>query len=500
MTKRQSRTTKDLIHKAKSGDAKAAFQLYEDYRDGSFVEKDSVKADEYAGIALNLFRTQSLHVTDLKLVAFRSFKSTELSFCHHSNDNGNLTVLVGVNGAGKTTVLDSIAKSLSWLILRILRPAGNGKGLTPSEYDIHSDSSGISEYASVVLGLGITSKLKYGMELSKAKGLSKGQRNSDVEDIGRLGRLYKLANVKDPNFNMPIMAYYGVDRTIEFGKKDINKIIGDMGDRQDKFDGYDKALNVQMDFVGFFKWFKYQNDIAKQEKDDAQEKASRSLDWVSEVIKSAMPGFKNLRAQLIPSIEWLIDKNDLTLNVNQLSQGEKSLLALVLDIARRLILLNPDTSKCSPLDGHGFVLVDEIDLHLHPAWQQQVVPSLLNTFPNLQFILTTHSPQVLSTVRREQIRLLGKNQDGEVVITIPSVHTYGEPSSEIMQSLMSVDPQPPVPEKPYLERLTALVDQGFYDSDEAGKLFENLKASLNPRHPQLEKIERSIRRQKALGK
>lgn len=437
MTKKQNRSTKDLIYKAKSGDAKAAFQLYEDYRDGSFVDKDSVKSDEYAEIALDLFRSQSLSIADLKLVAFRVFKSVELSFCNHNNSDGNLTVLVGVNGAGKTTVLDAIAYNLSWLILRILRPTGNGKGSTLIEPDIHNDNGNISEYASAVLSLGLNSTLEYEMELSKAKGVSNGSRNSDVEAVGRLGRLYKLANSRDPNFNMPIMAYYGVDRTIDFGKKDINKIVGDMGDRQDKFDGYYKSLNVQMDFVGFFKWFKYQKDIAAYEEGDEQEKANQSLDWVSKAIQKAMPDFKNLRMQLTPSIEWLVDKSGLTLNVNQLSQGEKSLLSLVLDITQRLILLNPNTSQVSPLEGKGIVLIDEVDLHLHPSWQQRVVPNLLKTFPSVQFIITTHSPQVITTVPSKSIRML----DNGKVFGAPR-GTKGAESSRILKALFEVELRP----------------------------------------------------------
>ncbi len=90
----------------------------------------------------------------------------------------------------------------------------------------------------------------------------------------------------------------------------------------------------------------------------------------------------------------LIDKHGETLNVSQLSQGEKSLMTLVGDIARRLAMMNP--SLASPLEGDGIVLIDEVDLHLHPKWQRSLLERLTTTFPGCQFVVTTHSPLVVS--------------------------------------------------------------------------------------------------------
>lgn len=500
MKKKPLRSNRDLVHKAGLGDAKAAFQLYENYRDGSSVEEDESIADDYANKAMDIFREQSLHITSLRLVNFRAFQSIDLSFSERTKEGGNLTVLVGINGAGKTTILDAIAYSLRWVTLRILRPPNSGKAETIGEKDIHLGNSGQSEYASAVLDLQLSPELEYQMELSKAAMASNGSRRNDVEAIGQLARLYKLANVKDPNFNMPIMAYYGVERTLGFKQKGINKVLGDIGDTQSKFDGYDKALNANIDFVAFFKWFKYQTEVAGLEVGEPKRKAIASLEVVSRAIAGVMPSLQKLRIQRSPVLDMLVDKDGLQLSVDQLSQGEKSLLSLVFDITRRLIMLNPDVSKVSPLEGCGVILIDEIDLHLHPAWQQQVVPNLAKTFSNVQFIVTTHSPQVLSTVRREKIRLLGRNIDGNVVVNIPSIHTYGEPSNDVMQALMEVDPQPPIPEKSDLERLTTLVDQGLYGSEEAMSLRRSLEQRLNKQHPQFGKMDRSIRRQRALTK
>ena len=103
-----------------------------------------------------------------------------------------------------------------------------------------------------------------------------------------------------------------------------------------------------------------------------------------------MPGYSNLRIQRKPRMRMMINKGKQQLDILQLSQGEKSLLALVGDIARRLAMMNPLLED--PLKGEGIILIDEIDLHLHPHWQRNIVRRLRETFPNCQFILTTHSP------------------------------------------------------------------------------------------------------------
>lgn len=439
MKKSKHRSIKDLAHKARSGDVKAAFQLYQNYRDGSFVDQDASIAEDYATKALSQLQTPSLIIASLKLVDFRVFESPPpLSFCNNDPDIPKLMVLVGVNGAGKTSILDAIAFSLSWLILRIVHPPNSGKGTTIEQPDIRRKNDGLAEYASAVVDIQLNPELEYRIELSKTKTASNSSRKNDVEEIGQLGGLYKLANAKKPDFNMPVMAYYGVERSIGFTKKDTNKVMEEkIGDAQNKFDGYDKALNAKIDFVVFFKWFKQQTEIAGLEIGEAKLQAEASLEAVKQAIGIIMPILKNLRIQRTPILDMLIDKDGVTFSVDQLSQGEKSLLALIFDITRRLILLNPDTSQHSPLEGHGIVLIDEIDLHLHPAWQQKVVPSLIVAFPNIQFILTTHSPQVLSTIPHECIRLL---DNGEIFGV--SKGTCGAESSRLLKRIFDVDPRP----------------------------------------------------------
>ena len=171
---------------------------------------------------------------------------------------------------------------------------------------------------------------------------------------------------------------------------------------------------------------------------------------------------------------------------------------MVADLAYRACKLNPHLASAAPQQTPGVVLIDEVDMFLHPQWQQIIVGSLQAAFPKLQFIVTTHSPQVLSTVKRENIRVIGPDANGQLIAAPPLAMTYGEPSGEVMHSVMLVDPQPPVTEKADLQRLTEWVDQGLYDQSKTIQLMQELTSVLGEQHPQLQRLQRSIQRQKAL--
>lgn len=186
------------------------------------------------------------------------------------------------------------------------------------------------------------------------------------------------------------------------------------------------------------------------------------------------------------------------LPVEILSDGLRNTIAMVADLAYRACKLNPHLASAAPQQTPGVVLIDEVDMFLHPQWQQIIVGSLQAAFPKLQFIVTTHSPQVLSTVKRENIRVIGPDANGQLIAAPPLAMTYGEPSGEVMHSVMLVDPQPPVTEKADLQRLTEWVDQGLYDQSKTIQLMQELTSVLGEQHPQLQRLQRSIQRQKAL--
>lgn len=148
----------------------------------------------------------------------------------------------------------------------------------------------------------------------------------------------------------------------------------------------------------------------------------------------------------------MIRKGDQTLVIDQLSDGEKLLLALAADLARRLAMVYAD--RGDPLLGEAIVLIDEIELHLHPSWQRRVLKALLSTFPNCQFIVTTHSPQVLSEVPNDAVVLVDNFQ-----FRSPGAPTAGRDSNAILAEAMDT-PERPVAQLEAIRAISTLLDEG----------------------------------------
>lgn len=357
---------------------------------------------------------QSMYIKQLTLKNFRSFTDLSISFVdeEHSNQPCKTVVFIGNNGAGKTAILDAMKINLSWLVARINRDKGNGSPIA----DTDVQNGQIS--ASITLHLQFQ-ETNYIWQLSKTlKGRLKTT-DSQLNEASQLANLFREQLSQDAsNAALPLIAYYPVERVV---LRIPLRIKGRHNFGQ--LDGYDNALQQGVDFRRFFEWFREREDSenevqSKQLQNDLftlieefnptkmdgtalfaainRLKASardRQLVAVRVAIKTFMCDFDNLRIQRKP-LQMLVDKNGKTLDVTQLSQGEKSMMTLVGDIARRLAMMNPALEN--PLEGFGIVLIDEVDLHLHPNWQRAIVGNLNKTFPNCQFVLTTHSPIVIS--------------------------------------------------------------------------------------------------------
>jgi predicted ATP-binding protein involved in virulence len=169
------------------------------------------------------------------------------------------------------------------------------------------------------------------------------------------------------------------------------------------------------------------------------------------------------------------------------------LLALAGDLARRLAIANPSLSN--PLEGTGIVLIDEIELHLHPRWQRGIITKLTQTFPNCQFIVTTHSPQVVADVKPENIYLLKSTSNG-ITAQHPDA-SFGRDSNRILEDLMGV-PERPEDIKNELRNLFRLIDNG--DLAAARQLQQRLEELIGESEPDFARAEVLIRRKEVLGK
>ncbi len=188
------------------------------------------------------------------------------------------------------------------------------------------------------------------------------------------------------------------------------------------------------------------------------------------------------------------------LKVNQLSDGIRNMLALVGDIAYRCYKLNAHHGDQAALLTHGIVMIDEIDMHLHPEWQQTVLPDLQRAFPNIQFIVTTHSPQVLSSIAASCIRRLDWETDEDsgrkrMVVNPVDQQTMGVASSDVLANVMGIDPVPDVEPARQLSRYLALIQQNLHEEAAGKALRKKLDAHFGFDHPKMLECDRLIRLQ-----
>jgi predicted ATP-binding protein involved in virulence len=449
-----------------------------------------------------------MEINSFRLRNVGRFSDLEIQFAPTDKHPSNVTVLVGNNGAGKTTILKSLATSLSWSVARIRTEKSNGSHL--AEEDIRNGASfAVTTIAITDLSQARSKLPEQALEeavfiwnLARTKQGRKSPVHSELTDVTRLADHYRNQLTADNKASLPLIAYYPVERSVlEIPLKIRTKHTFD------QLDGYDNALNRGVDFRRFFEWFREREDSENETgvsdtalaeisakfgndsdiwKTLSQLKASsrdRQLTAVRSAISAFMPGFSNLRVQRKPRLHMAIDKDGVTLNVSQLSQGEKSMMALVGDIARRLAMMNQ--SLDNPLEGDGIVLIDEVDLHLHPKWQRSLIRQLSETFPNCQFVLTTHSPLVISDAKGVLCYVL---DDGEL-----REHNglYGLDANQVLLEVMDTDVRNSEVQK-RLNQLIKHLQDG--DLENAKGLFAALSNELPEGHLELAKAALLIRK------
>jgi predicted ATP-binding protein involved in virulence len=410
-----------------------------------------------------------IKIKGLKLKNFRGFKELEIKF-----PESELIVFVGINGAGKSSILDCISLFLSRFVSELCDISSRF-----NEFPITDDDINIEENETInTLALsGLPNPLpdifeepaeptqKWVIKKSRFDGKreSKQKQTMDKEMEGYITFL-RDELITNPLFSLPVFVYYQNHKSfLETPSKNRVKIY-----KFNQFYAYENAFKKEVyDFSDFAGWFRQQEDWENEKKlKEGLDFTNKNLEVVRRAIRIFLENIpsndlanlhvvrtqvdKPFRFDAVPGSSLRIDKNGSSLKIEQLSDGEKMLVLMVSDLARRLSIANPASEN--PLNGEGIVLIDEVDLHLHPQWQREVVPAFRRTFPRCQFILTTHSPQVLSNVEKENILIL---ENSGVVEQTP--FTYGKDSNSILYQLMNVEERPNKV-KAELDKLYHLID------------------------------------------
>lgn len=442
-----------------------------------------------------------MKIRKLHLENFRLFRELDIEFTDEY-----LTVLIGGNGSGKSAVLDAIAVGLSLFVGAL---TSSTKSFN-SQYGIHENDINVkSEYVKIKSFYELNAYRNENQDLIDITVHHKrGDRGFDYHfsDDRALGVLNSLVTSKDRK-ELPVIAYYRIGRT---GLQTVNRRGQSMKFSNDLFYAYENSLtNIKSSFEDFTAWFIHEENIENQRKVQKEDLDYRlpSLETVRQAVEKFVGEFKSARFGQLkverantsspprfivtnPTDSFVtIEKGGVAIALASLSSGEKSVLLLVADIARRLHIANPEANG---LLGDGIILIDEVELHLHPAWQRTILGSLREIFPNIQFIVTTHSPQVLSTVHEENILVI---DDGQV---FSASDPFGRDTNAILDEIMGTPERPSAAEK-LLKETFALLANGQTDFAQAENNIEQLKQLVSDEDPVFTRLANIIKRKKLIA-
>jgi predicted ATP-binding protein involved in virulence len=294
---------------------------------------------------------------------------------------------------------------------------------------------------------------------------------------------------------LPLVAVYGTGRLWaelgqNKGKRTFDKSTGK------RLDGYADCLSLTSSFKGLVNWFETRaNEIRDSRFSTDNPKNLLLLAAVGEATQQVLEptGWRGLHWDYETKSLVVEHRDQGHLPLSVLSDGIRNTIALVADIARRCAILNPRLGAEVARQTPGVLLIDEVDMHLHPSWQQLVVDLFRKAFPMLQIIMSTHSPHVLSTVDRSAIRVISVAGRGRGLVTTPTIQTRGVESADVLATIMKVDAEPPIDEAVWLRQYRALIEDGKSESPKALAFREKLIAHFGKTHPVMLDCERLVR-------
>ena len=363
-----------------------------------------------------------MKINKLTLENFRCFAKYELSL------SDRITLLIGNNGAGKTAILDALASTISEFLDGF---PSDGNILEKDKRPAQVDDI---RHEFITLGQD-TKKERSAYTLLSAEGIVDNEEISWFFSI-KLHSSFKqtdtsasIRNIAHRYFNkiteidtyLPIIAYYGTGRLWKkIDDKELETLSPDS-----RLAGYRSCLNPASDLEQLFRWFKTQEIIALQK----QEKR-HTLEAVREAIVNMIPDAHRAWWDVDWDeilIETVIQGKTQTIPFHLLSDGYRNMIGMVADIAYRMATLNPQLEAEVIKQTEGIVLIDEIDLHLHPKWQREVVGRLLETFPKVQFVASSHSPFIIQSLYgREDCLLWDLEKEAPLSIESKSIEDIAE--------------------------------------------------------------------------
>lgn len=409
-----------------------------------------------------------LKLDTIRLQNYRLFEELEVTL------HEQLTVIHAENAGGKTALLSGLSVALG---AALYYPAGN---LWPGDVRQEVAERRLTRtpfYPCRVEAAGRVahSHVKWARALTAPRRRTTNAEMKEVRAV--LDHVWTSATG-----DWPVVAFYGTQRL--WG---VVKATKQKRGRTKRADGYLDALDPRSKERQLMEWL-FRASIAKLQRDEAP----GELIAFEKALATALSHQTDDGEFRVEAVEFDVANDEPVLRStagrvpwSQLSDGFHVYAGLVADLARRCVTLNPQLGDEAATAAQGVVLIDEIDLHLHPRWQRVVVPNLIAAFPSLQFVVSTHSPQVLSSVANDQVRTLRR---GRLVESPP---VQGRDSNSILRELFETPERDPHgKEARVLEQLRAALDRDAID--EARPLLEELRAAWGSRDPEVVRAERIV--------
>lgn len=398
-----------------------------------------------------------MYIHSIEAENFRGLPKLSMKF------HRKLNVFIGNNGVGKTSILDFLTIMISRcrLLTNDRQEAKNS--------DINNGASAFN--GRICCGFKssfILAEYFYTSQSSSEKFFENttGNFEDDSTSFEALAELHKTLENEDIPFshNYPLVVFYPTNRAI----LEIPERIRGFKPALHPFDAQENALSSSLDFRSFITLFRQSEQAVVTDQprlfyDNYKQWQIKQIDAVNRAISSVIPEFGKFHVNQKP-FRISIRKKAKSYEFLQLSDGEKCLIALLGDLAQRLAIANP--AMDNPLKGEAIVFIDELELHMHPAWQSLLINRLLKTFPNCQFIITTHSPLVLGEVNPESIWIMSEDD--------PPYHperSYGMDASEVLEEVMKAGSRSSKVEEA-IEKVAELIDTEKFD--EARALIQKL--------------------------
>jgi predicted ATP-binding protein involved in virulence len=306
--------------------------------------------------------------------------------------------------------------------------------------------------------------------------------------------------------DLPLISYYGTGRLWE--QRRLSEKNAPNYPFESRVDGYQNCLDPQSSYSIFAHWLRgetigeHEYRMGMMESGQPVEKTV-SASWLKAIGNAidtvlAPSGWQGVRYSAVQKQIVATHPSQGHVAVSSLSDGVRNTIGLVADIAYRAVRLNPHLLDEAVNKTNGIVLIDEVDMHLHPQWQQVILQHLTKAFPNMQFVVTTHSPQVLSTMKKDNIRLLSVNE-GEAHWVMPIGETYGTASNDVLVELMATQARPPLESVLRMQEYMKLIDLTEHETVKGIALRKNLNELLGAEHHELMKADRKIARKALLS-